>query len=85
MRPLKLLWTRSRAHSGHDCGTDEALTRGPEDTEIPHHSIVSAWSVVGVNLPRGQPGPPWSSPRTNTGWTRAVKKPVGPVRSRLVS
>ncbi|KAG0146753.1 hypothetical protein CROQUDRAFT_106904 [Cronartium quercuum f. sp. fusiforme G11] len=46
---------------------------------------VSAWSVVGVNLPRGQPGPPWSSPRTSTGWTRAVKKPVGPVRSRLVS
>ncbi|KAG0145727.1 hypothetical protein CROQUDRAFT_107581 [Cronartium quercuum f. sp. fusiforme G11] len=39
---------------------------------------VSAWSVVGVNLLRGQPRPPWSSPRTSTGWTRAVKKPVGP-------
>ncbi|KAG0140395.1 hypothetical protein CROQUDRAFT_100163, partial [Cronartium quercuum f. sp. fusiforme G11] len=46
---------------------------------------VLAWSLVGVNLPRGQPGPPWFSPRTSTGWTRAVKKPVDPVGSRLVS
>ncbi|KAG0143712.1 hypothetical protein CROQUDRAFT_95946 [Cronartium quercuum f. sp. fusiforme G11] len=29
-----MLWPRGRVHSGHDCGTDENISRGPREAEV---------------------------------------------------
>ncbi|KAG0142833.1 hypothetical protein CROQUDRAFT_97057 [Cronartium quercuum f. sp. fusiforme G11] len=36
-----LLWPQGQVHSGNHCGTDENLSRRPEDTEVPEHSVVA--------------------------------------------